>query len=149
MLAQDLYPRLAGEALCAITGLDLAKENLVEPEPDDAPPIEPPSAEDRLPLPDIPGVIRWWNDNRQRFSADHRYLAGRPRTADNIQEALEGGPTRRRQPLALEMAIRTARRYLVATDAFSAQQCREMAAFPALRPADFRAHPDARLFSPI
>jgi uncharacterized protein (TIGR02270 family) len=149
VLAQELYPRLTAEALCAITGLDLAKENLVLAEQSDDPPIEPRSAEDRLPMPDIPGVIRWWNENRARFSPDQRYLDGRPRTADSIQEALERGPTRRRPPLALELAIRTVRKYVVVTDAFSAQQHREMAAYAALSPADLRAHPQARLFSPI
>src|SRR4051812_46356461 len=100
LLAQELHPALAAEALGAITGLDLQREGLVVP------------SEDPLPLPDIPGVIRWWNRNRLRFSADERYLGGRPRTADGIQEALEHGPTRRRPPLALEMAIRTSRRYV-------------------------------------
>jgi uncharacterized protein (TIGR02270 family) len=144
LLAQDLHPRLAAEALGAITGLDLARQDLALPE-------EPGSVspEDRLPMPDIPGVIRWWNLSRPRFAEDQRTLAGRPRSADAIQEALERGPTRRRAPLALELAIRTARRYLVVTDAFTAQQRQEMVAFAALEPADFRRHPDARQFSPV
>jgi hypothetical protein len=137
LLAQELHPALAAEALGAITGLDLQREGLVVP------------SEDPLPLPDIPGVIRWWNRNRLRFSADERYLGGRPRTADGIQEALEHGPTRRRPPLALEMAIRTSRRYVVTTDAFGTQQRREMAAYGTLQPAHLRSHPRARFFSPL
>jgi uncharacterized protein (TIGR02270 family) len=143
LLAQDLHPRLAAEALGAITGLDLGAEKLVAPDEQDAP------SDQRLPMPDIPGVIRWWNENRPRFSPNERYLGGRPRTAEAIQDALELGSTRRRPPLALEMAIRTVRHYMVATDAFTAQQRREMAAFAALRPADLRRHPQARQFSPL
>jgi uncharacterized protein (TIGR02270 family) len=154
LLAQDLHPRLAAEALCAITGLDLPREKLaLAPEDqenqENQENQEARTAEERLPRPDIPGVIRWWNANRDRFTPDQRYIDGRPRNADRIQEVLERGATRRRAPLALEMSIRTARRYLVTPTAFTPQQVKEMAAFGELEVADFRRHPHARSFSPI
>ncbi len=150
LLAQELHPAAAAEALGAITGLDLRREGLAVAD------AEGPSGraarlshDQALPLPDIPGVIRWWNRNRARFSADERYIGGRPRSANALQEALEHGPTRRRPPLALELAIRTSRRYVVTPDAFSAQQRREMAAYATLRPSDLRSHPRARFLSPL
>jgi uncharacterized protein (TIGR02270 family) len=139
LLAQDLHPRLAARSLCAITGLDLAREKLTVRGGEEAPD----------PMPDIPGVIRWWNGNRDRFAADQRYIDGRPRTADRVQEVLERGATRRRAPLALELSIRTARRYVVTPDAFTAQQLQEMSVFGGFESADFRRHPQARSFSPI
>jgi uncharacterized protein (TIGR02270 family) len=142
LLAQDLHPELAAEALCAITGLDLSREKL-------ALAGEEAAAGERLPRPDIPGVIRWWNANRDRFAADQRYIDGRPRTADRVQEVLQRGATRRRAPLALELSIRTARRYVVTCDAFTAQQLEEMSLFGTLELPDFRRHPQARSFSPI
>jgi hypothetical protein len=47
------------------------------------------------------------------------------------------------------MSIRTARRYVVTPDAFTAQQVKEMSVFAGLEPADLRRHPQARAFSPI
>jgi uncharacterized protein (TIGR02270 family) len=141
LLAQDLHPQLAAEALCAITGLELSPEKLAVAGEE--------AGSDELPMPDIPGVIRWWNANRDRFAGDQRYIDGRPRTADRIQEVLQRGATRRRAPLALELSIRSARRYVVTCDAFTAQQLEEMSVFSTLELPDFRRHPNARSFSPI
>jgi uncharacterized protein (TIGR02270 family) len=152
LIAQDLHPRVAAEALGAITGLDLVRENLALPETvdesEDAPVVLP-TPDDLLPLPDPSGLIRWWNDHRKSLADGQRYVAGKPRNAAAVQAALESGPTRRRHALSLEMAIRTSRLYLLSTTAFSAQQRREMTTFGALKPADMTRHPQSRLFSPL
>ena len=150
LIRQGLEPRLAAEALCTITGLDLAAEKLIAQ--DEAPPADGaaaadpaddagevvlPGPDDRLPLPDAAGVARWWQGARARFEAERRYLGGRPRDPIALQAALERGPMRRRHAAALELAVRTAGRYTVATTAFGSEQRRQLAGFATL-PMDIR-----------
>ena len=123
LLAREQHAPLAAEAFCAITGLDLARAALVAPvppEPDDV----MPSAEARLPQPDIAGVIRWWNRNRSRFETGTRYLAGRPSGMTVLVDALAHGPMRRRPPIAFELAMRTQGRVQIEPRAFIAEQRR-------------------------
>jgi uncharacterized protein (TIGR02270 family) len=141
LLAREHHPPLAAEAFCAITGLDLARAELVVPglaEPDDA----LPSAEDRLPHPDIAGVIRWWNRNRSRFEIGTRYLAGRSVSVPVLVEALAQGPMRRRPPVALELAVRTQGRAQIETRTFVGEQRQRWASLvsgPDNRPSSDRA----------
>ena len=160
-MKQEPLARLAAEAFCAITGLDLDAEHLIapdpKPEPEEPIPFEQedldadlvPTAEDGLPRPDVAGVTRWWASNGARFAADKRYLRGRVLDLAGLQEGLRREPTRRRPALALELAIRSAGRYQVQTHAFTAEQRRQMEAFDRLGGAAMPRSQLARVFSPL
>ncbi len=123
LLAREQHAPLATEAFCAITGLDLARAALVAPAPPEPEDVVP-SAEARLPQPDIAGVIRWWNRNRSRFETGTRYLAGRPIRVTVLVDAVAQGPMRRRPPIAFELAMRTQGRVQIEPRAFIAEQRR-------------------------
>lgn len=140
LLAQKRHVRLAAEAFCAITGLDLDANGLVvapAPEPDEPVSFEEddldanlePQPEDALPMPAVDGVIAWWNQHRPRFDASARYLGGRPADLNVLHDLLTRGPTRRRHALALEMAVRSAGRLQVETRTLVPEQRRQLAAF--------------------
>jgi uncharacterized protein (TIGR02270 family) len=144
LLAQDRHLRLAAEALCAITGVDLHAGGLAAPssgadqdqrdatpafEDDDLDADLVPRAEDRLPVPDVPAVIRWWNGNRARFQPDTRYLAGRPASVQRVVDALANGPMRRRHLAAFELAARTRGGLQIETRAFIGEQRDRLSAF--------------------
>jgi uncharacterized protein (TIGR02270 family) len=158
-MADEELAQLAGEAFCAISGLDLAAEKLIvrEAEPEEPIPFESedldadlvPRPEDRLPRPDRAGVIRWWNAQRGRFTAGQRYVGGHPVSLAALQAVLLRGPMRRRHAVALELAVRTAGGYQVSTRAFSRAQRRQMAAFDRLDATALRRLPLARSFSPL
>ena len=86
-----------------------------------------PRAEERLPEPDVSGVIRWWNGNRARFDPGVRYLGGQPTSLQRLAGALAGGPMRRRAPIAFELAVRTRGRLQIETRAFLGEQRRRLA----------------------
>jgi uncharacterized protein (TIGR02270 family) len=143
MRAGDGGERLAAEAFCAITGLDLEAEDLLEPAPPE--PAQPipfeeddldadlvPRPDDLLPRARVDGVARWWASHRAQLTPGVRYLGGRPVGLAALQGVLERGPMRRRPAAALELAARTQGRYLVATRAFTAVQRRQMRAFAAV-----------------
>jgi uncharacterized protein (TIGR02270 family) len=107
---------LAAEAFCAVTGLPLMDAYVrprEETDADDVPPEEVssplwPGRDADLPLPDAAALARWWAGARGDFEDGTRYLGGRPFTAAGLVEALESVPMRRRGPLALELAVRSA-----------------------------------------
>jgi uncharacterized protein (TIGR02270 family) len=142
LLAQQRHVRLAAESFCAITGLDLAGAGLVAPRAlageDDEPPLFEdddldaalvPRADERLPEPEVSGVIRWWNANRARFDPGVRYLGGQPTSLQRLAGALAGGPMRRRAPIAFELAVRTHGCLQIEPRAFISDQLRQLAAF--------------------
>ena len=107
---------LAAEALCGITGLDLAAEGLIAPrppEPDEPLPLEHEdldadlgwTPEQDLPLPDAEGVRAWWGENRGRLELDAAYIAGQPAGPAALAQALEQASMRRRQVHGLELAL--------------------------------------------
>jgi uncharacterized protein (TIGR02270 family) len=143
LLAQGIETKLAAEALAAITGLDLVASAMVAaaaPESDEPIAFEDDNLdadlvggpEDALPEPDIPAIIRWWSKNQTALDDHTRYLGGRPITFESLQETLERGPTRRRHPVATELAIRTGGRYSVQTRDFVGVQRRQMRRFSVL-----------------
>ncbi len=152
--------RLAAEAFCAITGLDLEEARMVEKEPSET--AEPipfeeedldanlvPSPESLLPLPKVSLVQRWWETNRARFRPEQRYIGGRPLTFDTLQMALECGPMRRRPSIALELSVRTQGRYSVRTDAFSSVQRAQLRTFKTLGGSNMSRSPLNHYFSRI
>jgi uncharacterized protein (TIGR02270 family) len=143
LLTQGRHEKLATEAFCAITGLDLGAAGLLaSPPPEADEPISfeddnldadlAPKPEERLPMPEISGVVRWWNQQRGRFAEPARYLAGRPFTVELLHHLLLHGPMRRRPALALELAARTQGRVQVETRAWASEQRLQLAAFAAL-----------------
>ncbi|QDE86151.1 TIGR02270 family protein [Myxococcus xanthus] len=108
---------LAGEAFCAITGLqlegpyaapleELAEEPLALEEEDlDADLV--PRPEDALPLPAPGAVAAWWKQERGRLAPGSRLTRGRPFSVQSLFEALRQEPMRRREVLALELALRS------------------------------------------
>lgn len=114
----SVHARLAAEAFCAITGLNLAAQNLAAPEPpalneplpfelDDMNADLVPKLDDLLPLPDVEGVERWWSQNEARFDHGTRYIGGQSLCPEALYQALAGGPMRRRHVLGFELAVRT------------------------------------------
>ncbi|OFX20007.1 MAG: hypothetical protein A2V77_18140 [Anaeromyxobacter sp. RBG_16_69_14] len=135
---------LAGEAFCAITGLRMEGAYVAEEAPEREEPIPfeeedleadlVPGPEARLPLPDGEAVARWWRGGgkgsergeRRRFDSGRRYLRGRPFTCGALLEEIASGPMRRREALALELAIRTRGQAQIDVFALSARQRAEL-----------------------
>jgi uncharacterized protein (TIGR02270 family) len=136
LMREGRQPRVAGEAFCAITGLDLAAAGLVvkEPEAPEAPSLEDENLDadlvstidEALPQPDIEGIAQWWQAHRHEFADKGRYLGGRLVDAAAMQDALLRGPCRRRHEIARELAIRSGGAFRVATRAFAHEQERQM-----------------------
>ncbi len=139
LLRAGLAPRLAADALCTITGLDLYAQKLVAPEPDErqdsgesaansADAEEQLGAADGLPLPDVHGVIAWWNQHRAALVPEVRYLAGQPASAAQLWKTLAEGPMRRRPPIALEVAMQSGG-FTLRVDAFTKEQRHQLQQF--------------------
>ena len=111
------YPDLArpaGEAVSMITGVDLADEDLDRDSPEgfEAGPTEDPEDEnvdldpdEDLPWPDSALVAQWWNENKNRFPANARYLAGRPVESKHLIHVLKIGYQRQRIAATVELAM--------------------------------------------
>lgn len=107
LLSDDELGPLAGEAFCAITGLDPAEVELEKAPPEGLPALEEDDldadlaeeADAGLPLLDPERVQRWWLAAKPRFADDKRYLGGAPWSRAEVERALTSGPTRRRKPL--------------------------------------------------
>jgi uncharacterized protein (TIGR02270 family) len=125
--------RAAGEAYCAITGAELARDHLIAPEPAESP--SPPRFEDDdldadlvpkahelWPLPDLAAVQRHWQGLKRNFGAGVRHFRGRPVDLESLIAALESGPMLRRADLALELTVRTGGKYDLEPRAFAQAQ---------------------------
>jgi len=113
--------RLAAEAICAATGLDLATSGMICPETPEAAEEELPDLEDddleqdlvpdpvdALPLPDGEKVRAWWAQSRAGIDADQRCLAGQVYGPQTVSAVMAAGPMRRRHALARELRVRSA-----------------------------------------
>ena len=127
-LEDEEHGRLAGEAIAAITGLDLEDERLTRVVEDERLEHRP---EDDLPVPDAMGVLTWWQTHRSRFAADRRYVGGAVRDAAALLRALEQGPMRRRAAHLLGLRLGAPRVPTVELMAPSRRQRRELAALRA------------------
>ena len=117
----ELVPRLALEAVAAVTGLPVWESRFAAPSPPDEdgelPPLEEdlkrdlrPTPADELPRPASDEVRAWWRQRKQAFTAGQRYIGGEPASAAAFETALVAGPLRRSGPLACDIAIRSAGR---------------------------------------
>ncbi len=108
----EKLPKLAGEALSAITGLvvdgpfrkpgETQGPDEEEVGLDDPPPVV--RSEDALPEPAADAVKTWWGKERARFKPSVRTLYGQPRSPQTLHAALIAAPTWRRDILSLELA---------------------------------------------
>jgi len=133
LLMQDkrLAP-LAAEAFCAITGLVIEKPYQRDPErwkpeakeeEEDAPALDPDSV---LPKPIPEAIAQWWKVARPKLDPAQRYLRGSVWSPEGLLQELVTGPARRREALALALAVLTRGKAQVAWDALTARQRREL-----------------------
>jgi uncharacterized protein (TIGR02270 family) len=129
LLADDAIGPLAAEAFAAITGLSVEKEFAKREKPHQPTEDEQESAsgpESELPRPVSETIARWWLETKQRFDPSVRWLRGRPWSLERLMLELEGGPARRREAMALDLAVRTRGHAQIAWDALSSRQRLEM-----------------------
>ncbi|WP_395845362.1 TIGR02270 family protein [Cystobacter fuscus] len=139
-LGDKSLARIAGEAFCLITGLDLGERKLViDAQDEELDPYESddanlmPRPEDELLMPDAEGVRRWWAGHKSRFDAKIRYLRGVPLNLTTLLSALRDAPMRQRHSLALLLMLRTQGRYTVNTRALSQRQLVEFSQVTVLK----------------
>ncbi len=149
-MRDEKLARSAGEAYCAITGAELARDGLARTEPDDGPSpprLEDdrldanlvPAAADQWPLPELNAVRGHWQSVQGKFDRGVRHWRGRPVGLEGLAAAIERGPMLRRDDLACELAVRTAGKYDVEVRAFAhvqrsmMQAARSKAGLPAAR----------------
>jgi uncharacterized protein (TIGR02270 family) len=134
-MADPALARVAGEAFSAITGVDIAYEDLDRDPPAgfEAGPTENPEDEDvsrdpdeDLPWPNPEAIATWWHTNGNRFPAGQRYLLGQPMTTDSLRAALQSGTQRQRAVAALELALRNRAEPLFETRAPARRQQRAL-----------------------
>lgn len=139
-LADDQLGAIAAEVVCSIAGLSPLAEGDAEscwmdrasaPEPpdfehDDLDATLEPTGDELLPRPNPDAIAAWWHAHRGRFERSGRYLLGLGHGLAGFTRALEFGTTRRRQPLALELAVRSRGRILLDPLALRAVQRRQL-----------------------
>lgn len=99
-----LEAKVAVQAVVAITGLDLRRDEFAGPEapepPDSLPPLEEddldadlvPKPEEELPSPNAGAIHAWWASRKAALHPGQRHVLGVPRTPESLFEALESGP---------------------------------------------------------
>jgi uncharacterized protein (TIGR02270 family) len=106
--------RIAGEAFCMITGVDLAALDLdcKPPEHNDLEPNDDPlddniaiSEDDGLAWPNVDRISHWWKANHARFTKGVRYFVGNEPSADHCATVLKTGFQRQRKAAALHLAL--------------------------------------------
>jgi uncharacterized protein (TIGR02270 family) len=130
MRSEALAP-LAVEGFSAITGLRIEKgfarpAKAWNPDDEEDTTVERYGPEADLPEPEPDAVARWWKDARPRFSEGQRWLRGQPWGLETVLGELREGPARRREALALDLAVRSQGRAQLAWDALSATQWKEL-----------------------
>jgi uncharacterized protein (TIGR02270 family) len=114
------FAKIAGEAYCAITGADLARDKLTsaeadEPTPDfDSDDLQAdlvPTPQEMWPLPDLARTQRHWAQQASRFQPGLRYVRGRAASVEALMNAIESGPMLRRPEYAFELFVRTQGKY--------------------------------------
>ncbi len=107
--------RLAGEALCLITGLDLAYLDLDSDRPEgfQSGPNDDPEDENvtldedgDLPWPDTRKLRDWWTRHQGRFRAGTAFFLGQPKEQADWVGALNDAFQRQRLAAAVEIALR-------------------------------------------
>ena len=112
--------KAAGEAYCAITGADLARDRLTAAEPEEASPTFEaddldanlvPTPGEQWPLPNPDALREHWNKAHARFQNGVRYVRGKPATLEILMGAVETAPMLRRPDYAFELYVRSGGKY--------------------------------------
>ncbi|KIG17555.1 hypothetical protein DB30_03256 [Enhygromyxa salina] len=155
LLEEPRLARLAGEVVCAVAGLRddepdhwLDRGVRVGEAPEDGlPPLDRDdldqaviqSGDDKLRLPNPDALRFWWAQRRGQFDPQLRYSNGAALDLPALARSLAVVPTRRRHPLALELAARSTGRAQIATWALMGAQHRQIQdVFARLAFADFQ-----------
>jgi hypothetical protein len=129
-LGDEKDGKVAGEAFSAITGVVLEGKLAKPPKrwdpdaPDDE--EEETGPETDLPEPEPAEVARWWAEARKALDPAARLLGGKPWSGAALLDMLEHGPMRRREALALDLAIRARGQSQLAWDGLMARQRGEL-----------------------
>ncbi|MCG7986360.1 MAG: TIGR02270 family protein [Candidatus Thiodiazotropha weberae] len=131
MMDKPEYSRLAAESFAAITGLDLAYQDMDTDQPAgfESGPTENPADEEvaldpdeELVWPDQQKISDWWSSQQGRFNAGGRYLNGAQITREQCIEVLKKGYQRQRRAAAMELAIFDQQQPLFNTSATAIRQ---------------------------
>ena len=120
------HGRLAGEVLCAVTGLDLEDADLARPDDEADEPLEHHPEHD-LARPEPISTLLWWTHNAARFAPGQRWLRGAAYDRARLLAELHAGPMRRRPALALDLLLQTGTHNRLALRAPTARQRAELA----------------------
>lgn len=142
LLGDEHVGRLAGEAICAITGLSTSDpafwrtpavhdDEALPPLHDDLATSLGPDADDALPWPNPQAIAAWWASRRADFDPSTRYLDGRPMSEAVLLAALRTAPLRRRHVLALALAVRSGGAAWLDTRASAAHQQAQLSVWTA------------------
>ncbi|MEE9344924.1 MAG: TIGR02270 family protein [Methylococcales bacterium] len=106
--------KIAGEAFSTLSGVDLAYQDMESELPNgeaDGPNDNPDDddvamdVDEDLACPDSLLVQQWWQDNKQNFKPDVRYLYGKPCNATQCEWILRNSTQRLRYAAALALAL--------------------------------------------
>ena len=130
-MEDETLAQLAAEAFAAITGLRVEKEFAAPREQwgravEAHDGIELSRSEAALAQPDPVEIARWWKNARPKLDPTRRWLRGQRWSAEVLLREMEQGPARRREALALDVAIRTHGQVHLAWNALSTRQHREL-----------------------
>ena len=95
---------VAGEAIVAITGVDLAEESLTSEPATSEEDGDEPDPDIDLPLPNHERLHAWWLARSATMAPSVRYVRGEPVSTAALQQALCTAPNRQRIGVALELA---------------------------------------------
>jgi uncharacterized protein (TIGR02270 family) len=130
-LADSKLARLAGQAICTLTGVDLEKEKLVAPKAEaqteadeDDFEVDP---DEGLLIPDPAKMESWWRKNASRLDKKIRYRKGLPYSPPLLIDLLRAGTLPERHHAAMELVLSDPARSFLETHAFAGRQGREMA----------------------
>ncbi len=140
---------VAAEAIRAVAGLTVEGAYRA-PEPE-----EPASLADgatasvdrALPWPEPEAVRSWWSRARAGLAEGQRWLEGQPFDPDVALRAFAYGSTRRRAPLARELALRSRGEYRIDVTALAHDQLRRASELRLVARPDF-GQPFSRLLRP-
>jgi uncharacterized protein (TIGR02270 family) len=146
-----LVAKLAAEAFCAITGLELEGEYAREERSEELPLEEEleqdlsPKPEDALKCAEPRVVERWWKQARNNFDRRWRYLRGQRWSALRLIEALGQEPMRRRSVLAMELTIRTKGQHRLQASTWTWRQFQQLGTLKGLHEESFSQSFDSLL----
>ena len=134
----DRAARLAAEAICVTTGLNMDALDMIraakDAEPDEPVPLDEedldkdlvPSPADLLPLPRATDVARWWGEQSSRYAAGQRHVGGMPASVDTLRGAMLTSPMRRHHTFALALAVLTKGRVFPETRTWGRAQLQQL-----------------------